>query len=111
MHRQLSRDEVLRMAPDASSAKSGHELAQPRKWVSIGADEIALWGECQGSGAKPYQVQVDWTDLTSKCSCPSRKFPCKHALGLMLIAATDSQSVASTAQPAWVNEWLTGRKV
>lgn len=110
MHRQLGRDEVLRLAPDASSAKSGQELAQPRKWLSLGADEVALWGECQGSGAKPYQVQVDWTDLTSKCSCPSRKFPCKHALGLMLIAATDSQSVAVAAQPAWVNEWLTGRK-
>ncbi|NQW99438.1 SWIM zinc finger family protein [bacterium] len=26
-------------------------------------------------------------DFAGKCSCPSRKIPCKHALGLMLMAA------------------------
>ncbi|MDQ3283523.1 MAG: SWIM zinc finger family protein, partial [Acidobacteriota bacterium] len=25
------------------------------------------------------------TDLASKCSCPSRKFPCKHAVGLLVL--------------------------
>ena len=31
------------------------------------------------------QVQVALAELASKCSCPSRKFPCKHGLALLLM--------------------------
>lgn len=99
---------VLQLAPDAASAKAGQGLASPRKWVTSGADAQAVWGECQGSGSKPYQVQVDLSGPAFKCSCPSRKFPCKHGLGLMLLYAGD-QVPAATEKPAWVNEWLASR--
>lgn len=98
---------MLALAPDPASAKAGQGLATPRKWVTLGADEQAAWGECQGSGAKPYQVQVELAGPTFKCSCPSRKFPCKHGLGLMLLVA--GGSAAKKPQPAWVAEWLAGR--
>ena len=78
-------ERVQGLAPDAASAKAGLGLAGPRKWVSIGREDNALWGECQGSGKTPYRSQVDLTDGASKCSCPSRKFPCKHSLGLLLL--------------------------
>jgi hypothetical protein len=52
-------DQVLALAPDAGSAKAGKDLATPRKWVSLGRDERAAWGECQGSGAEPYRTQID----------------------------------------------------
>src|SRR5262249_2936487 len=41
------------------------------------------------------------------CSCPSRKFPCKHALGLLLLWATGV--VAEAEMPAWVQEWHDSR--
>lgn len=100
-------DRVLQLSPDPASSKAGQGLAHAKKWVSLGCDERAVWGECQGSGAKPYQVQFDLGEGISKCSCPSRKFPCKHALGLMLIFT--SSGVAKQSAPAWVEEWLTGR--
>jgi hypothetical protein len=106
----LSTDDVLRLAPDASSAKSGQDLAHARKWVSTGRDDAALWGECQGSGAKPYQTQIDLGEMAFKCSCPSRKFPCKHGLGLMLLFAGSPAAVAPGERPAWVNEWLATRQ-
>ena len=106
----LTAADVLRLAPDASSAKSGQDLAQVRHWVTHGCDESALWGECQGSGKKPYQTQVDLGEIAFKCSCPSRKFPCKHGLGLLLIYAADPVAVPRTDRPAWVSEWLAGRQ-
>ena len=33
----------------------------------------------------PYRTVADLAGPASKCTCPSRKFPCKHALGLMLV--------------------------
>ena len=49
-------EQILAMAPDASSAKNGLCLATPRQWVSLGHNEQAIWDECQGSGSKPYDM-------------------------------------------------------
>lgn len=105
----LTEEQILNLAPDESSKKSGRDLANPAKWVSKGVSEKALWGECQGSGSKPYQTQIDLTDLAFKCSCPSRKFPCKHGLGLFLFYARQKNSFANGTEPAWVAEWLNKR--
>jgi hypothetical protein len=102
-------ERVLALAPDASSAKAGQGLASLRKWVSAGRAEDVLWGLCQGSGSKPYQVRIDPSEPAYKCSCPSRKFPCKHALGLFLIAAGDLNGIKQADSPDWVKEWLESR--
>ena len=70
---------------DTASAKAAKGLVVPAKWPTLGASEAALWGECQGSGSKPYQVQIDPSEPAFRCTCPSRKFPCKHGLALMLL--------------------------
>ncbi|WP_212003726.1 SWIM zinc finger domain-containing protein [Chitinophaga sp. HK235] len=106
---ELTEEQVLSMAPDESSRKAGKELARPAKWVSIGMSDAALWGECQGSGSKPYQTQVDTGNMAFKCSCPSRKFPCKHGVGLLLYYAREKQSFTLLEQPAWVTEWISKR--
>jgi hypothetical protein len=103
----LSREQVLAMAPDAAAAKAGQGQAIGAKWPSLGHDEQAVWGECQGSGAAPYRCQAAPADGATSCSCPSRKIPCKHALGLLLLLA-DGQ-VATAACPDWVAEWLAAR--
>lgn len=105
----LSEEQVLALAPDEASKKSGKDLANPAKWVSKGVNEKALWGECQGSGSKPYQTQVDLSDIAFKCSCPSRKFPCKHGLGLMLQYARNKESFTNNTLPDWVSSWISKR--
>jgi hypothetical protein len=102
---------VLALAPDAASARSGRELSNPRKWASYGRDEAGLWGECQGSGAKPYQTAIDLAGDAPAfhCSCPSRKFPCKHGLGLFLLHANEPGKLPETDAPAWVASWREGR--
>jgi hypothetical protein len=102
-------DQITALAPDAASLKAGRGLATPRKWQTLGSDGNALCGLALGSGAEPYQTRVQLADLASKCSCPSRKFPCKHALGLLLLQAAEPAAFAASAPPPWVTEWLAAR--
>ncbi|ADV66340.1 SWIM zinc finger family protein [Deinococcus maricopensis] len=108
---ELTPDSILTLAPDASSAKNARGLATPTKWPTLHATDHALWGECQGSGKHPYLTAVDLRDAggASKCSCPSRKFPCKHALALMLLRATHPGHFGTTTPPDAIQTWLTGR--
>src|SRR5262245_20555453 len=102
-------EQILALAPDAASAKAGQGLATARKWQKLGADEQTAWGLCQGSGKDPYQTQIDLTEPAFRCSCPSRKFPCKHGLGLFLLLATQPAAFKDTKPPAWVLEWNASR--
>jgi hypothetical protein len=107
----LALEAVIALSPDDSSTKAARGLVSPGKWPLLGASDAAVWGECQGSGSKPYQTQVDVSGAgpTFKCSCPSRKFPCKHGLALLLLQAQDAGRFTA-AEPAWVAEWLASRK-
>jgi hypothetical protein len=105
----LTAEQIIALAPDQNSAKAGKELASARRWVSLGKNERAVWGECQGSAKEPYQTQIDLSEPAFKCSCPSRKFPCKHTLGLFLLFAAQPNTLIQTIPPAWVDEWITKR--
>lgn len=106
---KLTVDQVKSLAPDQPSLKSAQGLADARHWVSLGCNELALWGECKGSGKEPYKVRIDLTNMGYACTCPSRKFPCKHGLGLMLLSATSSK-FSDTDPPLWVTDWLDKRE-
>lgn len=110
MSAEWTAERVNALAPDAASAKAGQGLASAKKWASLGQGDGLVWGECQGSGSKPYQTKVDPDDPAFSCSCPSRKFPCKHALGLMLIWADGSATIAEGSPPAWVVSWKENRE-
>lgn len=100
-------------APDQASLKAARGLLKPAKWPVRGSSEAAslIWGECQGSGANPYRVVADLSDLGTKCTCPSRKFPCKHGLALMWMRAAGNGSDFPAAEiPDWVNDWLSRRR-
>lgn len=102
--------QIQALAPDPASQKAGTKLAAPGPWSETGVspDSHLLWGDCKGSGSKPYQVTVELSAPAFACSCPSRKFPCKHALGLLLLWSAGSVAEAP-ALPPRVEEWLSGR--
>jgi len=109
-----SADQVLALAPDAASRKAGSKLGAAGPWSGAGSsDEGTVWGLCKGSGSKPYQTVVDIADAAGpayKCSCPSRKFPCKHALGLLLLWAGEDGAVPAGQAPDWAQQWIEGRR-
>ncbi|MGW4163944.1 SWIM zinc finger family protein [Streptomyces sp. NPDC004788] len=126
-------DQVLALAPDDASRRAGSKLGTPGPWsgtgtgrgtgagagagagagvgsgAGAGAGAGAVWGLCKGSGRTPYRTVVDVTGPAYACSCPSRKFPCKHALGLLLLWAAGE--VGPTAEPPdWAATWLASRQ-
>jgi hypothetical protein len=102
-------EQAASLAPDAASLKAAQGLASPRKWTLLGGDGEFIWGLAQGSGKDPYQSQIDLREPAFKCSCPSRKFPCKHGLGLLLIFASQPSAIVTGTKPAWVTEWAEKR--
>jgi len=102
-------EQIVALAPDPSSAKAGHEQARAHKWRSLGHNPRAAWGECQGSAKEPYQTCIDLNGPAFKCTCPSRKTPCKHALGLLLLLSQKIDLDLAAAPPPWAAEWLQKR--
>ena len=109
---------MLALAPDAGSTAAGRKLAAPGPWSATGSSpgtagqpgddaQPAVWGLCSGSGKNPYQTVVDLGGPAFRCSCPSRKFPCKHALGLLLLWSAGG--VAPGGPPDWAASWLADR--
>jgi hypothetical protein len=107
--RSWTTEQAVSLAPDPAALKTAQGLATSRKWNLLGRDEEFVWGLAQGSGAQPYQVQIDLAEPAFKCSCPSRKFPCKHGLGLLLLFAGQPGSLTTGAKPDWVAEWAAKR--
>lgn len=98
------------LAPDASALAAARKLARPGPWSDTGSTDTLVWGKCQGSGKTPYQVSVDLAGPAFRCSCPSRKFPCKHGLALLLLWVDGSGTVADAAEAAaFAGEWAAER--
>ena len=103
-------EQVTKLAPDAASLNAARRLAVPQPWSDTGASETLLWGRCQGSGKTPYQVSVDLTGPAFRCSCPSRKFPCKHALALLLLWVDGRGTIPDSAgAESFASEWAAER--
>ena len=104
-------DQVLLLAPDRAAAAAAQPLAVPSAWSAAGCDDGAVWGAYIATSAEPYNVAVDLSDDIGgpayRCSCPSRKIPCKHALALLLLYA-DGHVVPARRLP-FAAAWLQRR--
>lgn len=110
MSLNLTEEQIIQLAPDAASVKAGRGLATKTKWILLEHSDRAIWGHCQGSGKTPYQTVIDIQNIAFKCSCPSRKFPCKHGLGLLLLYAAQTDLFKEADEPDWVSAWLAKRE-
>lgn len=104
-------EQVLTLAPDSAAANAALALADPGAWSASGCDADAVWGQYVATSAEPYNVAVDLSDDVGgpayRCNCPSRKIPCKHALGLLLLYANNG--VMPARRLPFAAEWLQRR--
>lgn len=100
------------LAPDQSSLSAAKKLLSISNWPMLGQSDThhSIWGQCKGSGANPYLTMADVVDHGYKCTCPSRKFPCKHVLALLWLYSQNSTSFAQAEPTEWVMEWLARRR-
>lgn len=99
----ITQDFIEAAAPNAEAAKNGRGLVLKNKFVALhhSPDETLLFGRCQGSGKTPYLCSADFAvpeKPVYRCTCPSRQFPCKHALGL-LYALAEGKKFTSAEVP------------
>lgn len=86
---KITEQYILLLAPNAAAASNGRNLSRKGSFANHGCNSAAnvYWAECAGSDKNPYRTSIDFSisenTPTCRCSCPSRQFPCKHALGLM----------------------------
>jgi hypothetical protein len=89
-----TRAQVLAGAPDDASRRAALPLVPSRLWESSGRATLPqeqgpaaelLWGRCRGSSTYAVVVSPGTApDQRSRCTCPSRKSPCKHVVALLL---------------------------
>lgn len=99
---------ILALNPDEKTLAAGEELGAARYWQAVGSSERVLWGECLGSAT--YRVAIDLAGSGYRCSCPSRKFPCKHVVGLMALRLREPRRLPGAEPPEWVASWLAKRE-
>lgn len=103
---ELTEQLVAAMAPTDSALGDGRSLIKKGAYKSLSKSEdgTLVWGECKGSGAQPYKLSFDLATggdrPTTRCSCPSRIFPCKHCMGLMLAFVQNGASFKVATPPA-----------
>lgn len=105
---KLSLEQVCEMAPDSKSVAAAQQIVSPRNWQTVGLSETALWGT-YGRGGR-FQIRIDFQDMGFRCTCPSRKLPCKHVLALLMLFASVPDSFVIQEPPHWVAEWLLSRR-
>lgn len=87
--RQISEQQIAAMAPNANAVNNARKIVKSGGFTSHmrSADDSFYMGTCKGSGSSAYTVSLDFIEgdePVCRCSCPSRQFPCKHGLALMM---------------------------
>jgi uncharacterized Zn finger protein len=85
---EVSESLIRAITTKDKALSDGRTLVKKGAFQELGkmADDSLLWGQCQGSGAKPYEISVDLAgdNPTLRCSCPVKPPPCKHILGMLV---------------------------
>lgn len=106
---QLTYDNILALAPDAGTAQRARTVAHAQRWLTLEGTGRSIWGTL-GNPADPYRTQVDFQGPAFQCSCPVRRQPCKHGIGLLLLFFKNNDAFRVVDEPPdWVTSWLLKR--
>src|SRR5437899_715458 len=101
---EVSEDLLRAIVNKEKALSDGRTLAKKGAFKNLAqlGDKTLLWGQCQGSGAKPYEVSIDLIGETPtiRCSCPVKPPPCKHTLGLLVAFIENAAQFKVTKGPS-----------
>lgn len=105
----LSEQQIEGLAPNPAAFSAGKKLSGKDNWQQVASSSRAIWGAIKGSGKSPYLAQIDITHIAYKCTCPSRQFPCKHTIALLLLHTGSASLFVTQEEPEWVKDWMDKR--
>ncbi|MCC6725117.1 MAG: SWIM zinc finger family protein [Saprospiraceae bacterium] len=109
MPQELTYDHVLTLAPDPGTAQRAKSVAHAQRWLTLEGNGRAIWGSL-GNPDDPYRTAVDFEGMGFRCSCPVRRLPCKHGIGLLLLFTKANHVFQLQEQPPdWLADWLKKR--
>jgi len=91
-------------APDEASIPAAQKVLKKGGFgaVEATADGRGWWVVCQGiTDIYQVSVRVEEGALTYDCTCPSPKYPCKHALALLLYLSEHPEERAAPEEPRY----------
>lgn len=109
MPQELTYDYVLTLAPDPGTAQRAKSVAHAQRWHTLEGNGQAIWGTL-GDPTDPYRTAVDFEGMGFRCTCPVRRLPCKHGIGLLLLFTKANHLFQLQENPPdWLAEWLKKR--
>ncbi|MBX3229413.1 MAG: hypothetical protein KIT84_17655 [Labilithrix sp.] len=101
---EVSEDLIRAVTTKEKALSDGRTLSKKGAFKNVfkTEDGTLLWGQCQGSGAKPYELSVDLGGdaPTLRCSCPVKPPPCKHTLGFLVHFLEQAPKFKAAEPPA-----------
>jgi hypothetical protein len=82
--------------------RAGRGLASTNHWQILAYNNEFIWGEFPNARQNSIQTFVSRLDMTVACSCNSRKFPCRHGIGLLLLAAKRPSHFSRLLPEGWL---------
>lgn len=100
----VTEEMVERYSPDEASFKNAQQIVREKRILNPGVSEDGTWliAEGKGSAKEPYHLSIDFIDANNpifRSSSPSRKFPDKYSLALLLAYAKNPNEF-QTREPA-----------
>lgn len=109
MPQELTYEYVLTLAPDPGTAQRAKSVAHAQRWHTLEGNGRAIWGSL-GDPADPYRTAVDFEGMGFRCTCPVRRLPCKHGVGLLLLFTKANHLFQLQENPPdWLTDWLKKR--
>lgn len=87
-------EQILSLAPDIGIVKSARVLANPAKWDGLRIVGDIAEGQFVMSKRDPFRAEVNLQTLQFGCTCKNKKFPCNHAIALLLMINNASADFA-----------------
>lgn len=80
-----SYERLLQLAPDSGTLEQARKLFFAKRWLVLEGNGKYLWGVYETPYAQRMETVVRLEPPLLRCSCKSRRRPCKHALAMVLL--------------------------
>ncbi|MBA4067887.1 MAG: hypothetical protein C0501_30140 [Isosphaera sp.] len=100
----FGRGRILALSPDDASIPAAEKVLKKGGFgtVEATADGKGWWVVCRGlTGTYQVSVRAEHGTVVCTCTCPSPKYPCKHALALLLYLSEHPEERAEPEAPRY----------